>query len=59
MSLHLNLINKNLTRLETLLKLYIMKAVNLVLGEANGNMMQQVSLSNNIIHRRIKKCLWM
>ena len=32
-----------------------MKAVNLIVGEARAKKMQQVSLSNNTIHRRISK----
>ena len=33
----------------------MMKAVNLVLGEASAKEMQQMSLSNNTIQRRISK----
>ncbi|XP_076339961.1 zinc finger BED domain-containing protein 5-like [Tachypleus tridentatus] len=40
---------------ETLLKPCMMKAVNLILGEASAKKMQQVSLSNNTIQRRISK----
>ncbi|XP_076325135.1 protein FAM200C-like isoform X1 [Tachypleus tridentatus] len=40
---------------ETLLKPCMMKAVNLILGEASAKKMQQVSLSNNTIQRCISK----
>ncbi|XP_068204589.1 protein FAM200C-like [Palaemon carinicauda] len=40
---------------ETLIKPCMMKAVNLFLGEASAKKMQQVSLSNNTIQRRISK----
>ncbi|XP_068227883.1 protein FAM200C-like [Palaemon carinicauda] len=40
---------------ETLIKPCMMKAVNLILGEASAKKMQQVSLSNNTIQRRISK----
>ena len=38
---------------ETLLKPCMMKAINLVLGEVSAKKIQQVSLSNNTIQRRI------
>ncbi|XP_068228019.1 protein FAM200C-like [Palaemon carinicauda] len=40
---------------ETLIKPCMMKAVNLILGEASAKKMQQVTLSNNTIQRRISK----
>ena len=40
---------------ETLIKPCMMKAVNLILGEASAKKMQQVALSNNTIQRRISK----
>ena len=38
---------------ETLLKPCMIKAIHLVLGEASAKKMQQISLSNNTIQRRI------
>lgn len=40
---------------ETLIKPCMMKAVNLILGEASAKKMRQVALSNNTIQRRISK----
>ncbi|XP_064100780.1 protein FAM200A-like [Macrobrachium nipponense] len=40
---------------ETLLKPCMLRAVNLILGEASAKKMQQVALSNNIIQRHISK----
>ena len=54
MSLHSKLLNKKPHTIgKILLKPCMMKVVNLVLGEASAKKMQQVSLSNNTIQRRI------
>ena len=55
MRLHLKLLNKKKPHTigETLLKPCMMTAIHLVLGEASAKKMQQISLSNNTIQRRI------
>ena len=51
----LDFFKKSHTMVETLLKPCMMKGVNLVLGETSAKELQQVSLSNNTIHRQISK----
>ena len=56
MRLHSKLLSKKTHTIEeTFLKPCMILAVNLVLGEASAKKMQQVSLSNNTIKRRISK----